>query len=73
MVESSIVDFCQDFYIPEIHKLAFHLPYVRILITNQFGNTLQDAFKRRSDFQDVLCRCDYAELVVAIFSHQIQY
>ena len=30
------------------------------------------AFKRRELFQDVLCRRDYAEMVVAIFSNQIQ-
>ena len=30
------------------------------------------AFKRRELFQDVLCRRDYSESVVASFAHQIQ-
>ena len=37
------------------------------------GNRCREAFKRRSALQDVLCRRDYAECVVAIFAHQIQY
>ena len=71
-MDSSIVDFHQDFYIPEIQKLAFHLPHVHILGTHKCGNTCQEAFKFRSDFQDVLCRCGYAEHVVYSFEHQIQ-
>ena len=30
------------------------------------------AFKRRELFQDVICRCDYSERVVARFANQIQ-
>ena len=30
------------------------------------------AFKQRELFQDILCRRDYAERVVASFTHQIQ-
>ena len=71
-MESSIVDFHQDFYIPIIKKLEFHLPHVHVLATNHCGNTRREEFKLRSDFQHVLCRCDYAERLVDTFSHQIQ-
>ena len=67
------MDFHQDFYITAMQKLAFNLPHVRIIETNHCGNTLREAFKRRSYFQDVLCCRDYSKYVVARFSHQIQY
>ena len=73
MMESSIVEFHQVFYIPAIQKLAFHLPHLCIIGTNHCGNTYQEAFDRRSEFQDVLCCSDYSERVVSIFSQQIQY
>ena len=57
------------FYIPEIQKLAFHIPYVQIMDTNHCGESRRTAFKRRKLFQDVLCRRDYAERVVASFPH----
>ena len=72
MTETIISDFHTSFYIPAIQKLAFHLPHVRILGTNQCGEMQRTAFKQREYFQDVLCRRDYAERVVANFSHQIQ-
>ena len=50
-----MVDFHKDFYIPEIQKISVHLPHVRILGTHHCGNPYQEAFKHRSDFQDVLC------------------
>ena len=56
----------------EIYKLAFHLTHERILVTHHCGNTRQEAFKRRAEYQDVLCRRDYAESVVARFAYQIQ-
>ena len=71
-METSISDFHKSFYIPAIHKLAFHLPHVRILGTNHCGEIRRIAFKQRELFQDVLCRRDYAERVVSIFSNQIQ-
>ena len=43
-----------------------------IIGTNQCGELRRTSFKRRELFQDVLCRRDYAEKVVAIFSNQIQ-
>ena len=52
--------------------MAFHLPHVRILGTNHCGELRRTAFKRRELFQDVLCRRDYAERVVASFANQIQ-
>ena len=39
---------------------------------NHCGDSRRTAFKRYKSFQDVLCRCDYAERVVASFAHQIQ-
>ena len=72
MMETTISDFCNSFYIPAIQKLAFHLPYVLILDTNHCVALRCTAFKRRELFQDVLCRHDYAERVVARFANQIQ-
>ena len=42
------------------------------LCTNHCGELRRTAFKRRELFQDVLCRRDYAERVVASFANQIQ-
>ena len=72
MTETTISDFHTSFYIPAIQKLAFRLPHVRILGTNHCGELRRTAFKWRALFQDVLCRHDYAEMVVASFSNQIQ-
>ena len=72
MMETTISDFHTSFYIPAIHKLYFHLPHVRILGTNHCGELRSTAFKGRELFQDVLCRRDYAERVVASFANQIQ-
>ena len=72
MMEKSIADSHTSFYIPEIQKLSFIRPHVRILGTNHCGNTRHKAFKRRSANQDVLCCSDYSERVVASFAHQIQ-
>ena len=72
MMETTISDFRTSFYIPDIQKLAFHLPHVRILGTNHCGEMQRTAFKRRKLFQDVLCCRDYAERSVASFSNQIQ-
>ena len=72
MTETTIYDFHSSFYIPANQNLAFHLPHVRILDTNHYGEMRRTAFKRRELFQDVLCRRDYAERVVASFSHKIQ-
>ena len=71
-METKIYEFHTSFYIPAIQKLAFHLPHVRILVTNHCGEMRCTAFKRRESFQDVLCRHGYAERVVARFSNQIK-
>ena len=72
MMETTISDFHNIFYILEIQKLDFHLPHVRILGTNHCDSMQCMAFKRRELFQDVLCRSDYAERLVARFAHKIQ-
>ena len=72
MMETTISDSHTSFYIPSIQNLAFNIPYVLILGTNNCGEMQRTAFKRRELFQDVLCCCDYAERLVARFAHQIQ-
>ena len=72
MMETTISGFHTSFYIQAIQKLAFHLPHVYILGTNHCGAMQRKDFKRRELFQDVLCRRDYSERLVARFSHQIQ-
>ena len=72
MMETTVSDFHISFYIPSIQKLAVYLPHVRILVTNHCGEMRRTAFKRRELFQDVLCRHDYAERVVASFANQIK-
>ena len=71
MMQTTISNFHTSFFIPEIQKLAFHMPHVQILGINHCGESHQNAFKRRKPFQDVLYRRDYSEKVVAIFSNQI--
>ena len=57
---------------PAIQKLAFHIPHMRILGKNQCGEIRHTSFKQRELFQDVICRRDYAERVVASFANKIQ-
>ena len=71
-METTISNFHTSFYIPAIQKLAFHITYVQILGTNNCGDSRQTLFKRCKSFKCVLCHRDYAERVVASFSHQIQ-
>ena len=72
-MQSLIMDCHREFYIPEIQKLTFHLPHVRIIGTHQCCNTRWETFKRRSAFQDVLFHHDYSERVLYSFSHQVKY
>ena len=72
MTETTIYNFHTSLYIPEIQKLAFHLPHVQILGTNHCDDTGQTVFKCREQFQYVLCRRDYDDRVVASFTHKIQ-
>ena len=64
--------FSYKFFIPEIQKLAFHIPKVQILGTNHYGESCRTALKRHEQFQHVICCRDYAERVVASFANQIQ-
>ena len=72
MMETTIFDFHTILFIPAIQRLAFHLPHLCILVTNNCGAIQLTAFKQRELFQNVLCPRDYAERVVARFAHQIQ-
>ena len=71
MMETTISAFHTSFYIPSIQKLDFHLTHVHILGKNHCGAMQRTAFKRRELFQDIICRHDYAERVVAKFAHKI--
>ena len=46
MMETYIADLQTSLYIPEIQKLAFHLPHIHILGSNRCGNARHEAFKR---------------------------
>ena len=72
MMEKKNSKFHTRYYIPAIQQLAFHLPHMRIFVTNHCGGMQRTAFKQRELFQDVICRRDYAEKVVTSFSNQIQ-
>ena len=67
MMETSIDDFHKSFYVPATQNIVFRLSQVRILGTNHCGNTRHEAFKHRSGKQDVLCRRDFSDIVVASF------
>ena len=54
IMDSSIVNFLQQLYIPSIHKLAFQFPHLHNIGTHHCGNTSQEAFKRCTVYQDVL-------------------
>ena len=72
MMETTISGFHTSSYIPAVQKSAFHIPHVRILGTNHCGEMRRTAFKQLELFQDVLCRLDYSERVVASFANQIK-
>ena len=72
MMETTISDYHTSFYIPSIQNLAFNIPHVLILGTNNCGEMQRTAFKRRELFHGVLCRRDYYERLVASFNNQIQ-
>ena len=72
MMETTISDFHTSFYIPGFQKLAFNLPHVHILGTNNCGAMQHTAFRPRELFQDVLCYYDYTDRVVASFANKIQ-
>ena len=71
LMEKSVAGFHTSFYIPAIKNLVFHISCKRILRNNHCGNTRCEAFTRRSIKKYVLCHHDYAEKVVASFSHKI--
>ena len=47
MTETKNSKFCTIFYIPDIYKLAFHIPHVQILGKNHCDDSRQTEFKRR--------------------------
>ena len=72
MMETTISNSCTSIFIPEIQKLEFNIQYIPVLGMNHFGDSRLTTFKRRESSQYFLCRRDYADRVVASFSHQIQ-
>ena len=72
MTETTISDFHTSFYILATQKLVFHLPNVHILGKNHCGAMQLTDFKQCELFQDILCRRDYNDRLVARFSNQIQ-
>ena len=71
-METKISNFHKILYILEIQKLEFHIPHVQIMGTNNCGDYCQTTFKHCESFQYVLYCRDYAERVVASFSHKIK-
>ena len=47
MMETTISNFHTSFYIPEIQKLAFHIPLVQVLDKNHFFESCRTAFECR--------------------------
>ena len=72
-METSTAELYTSFYIIAIQKLAFQLPNILILDTIHCGNTRREVLNRWSAKKYLLCRLDYAEIVVASFTHQIHY
>ena len=71
-LDTSIIEFHEKFYIPEIQKLKFHFTHVRILGTHHYGKELREEFNRRGELHNILCWFDYSKQVVSSFSNQIQ-
>ena len=71
-METSILEFNQQFYIPSIQKLALYFPHVPILGTHNCENSGLESFNHRVVYPDTLCCQYYAEYEVSSFAHQIQ-
>ena len=46
IIDTTISNSHASFYIPEIHKLEFNLPHLRILVTNHCVESCRAVFKR---------------------------
>jgi hypothetical protein len=62
--------FLQDFYLPSIGKLAYHIPHVIILSKNHCGNMRWLIFEKYA--HSIKTHRDYAERLLAIFNLEIQ-
>ena len=67
MMETSIVDFHQQFHIPAIQTFVLHLLDVHTIGTHHCGNLLLNSLNRRSVYHNVLCHRYCAELLLASF------
>ena len=65
-------NFMKKYNTPEIQKLVFHFPHVRILERHHRGKQWHETFKLRIIQHDVLCWRNYTDQIISSFSHQIQ-
>ena len=72
LLETSLPEFHEKFYITEMQKLELCLPRVYILGTHNCVKELREKFKCRGNLHDVLCWSEYSEWVVSVFSFLIQ-
>ena len=69
IMQTTMYYFQSIFYIPEIQKLDFPIPHVKVLGTNHCVDSRLNTFKCQKQFKYVLCRRDYSERVVDILPH----
>ena len=55
IMDTSILEFHQNVYIPAIQKLSLHLTYVHFLGTNYCRNSHQETSNSRAVYRNVLC------------------
>ena len=72
LLETLISEFNEKYCTPEIKKLTYHLPHVRILVAHHCEKEHREVFKIQIKQHDVLCWRDYSEQIVSSFDHQIQ-
>ena len=67
LIETLITYIHNKYYTPEIQKLEFHFPPVRILGTRRCFKELRKGLKLQRKQHDVLFRSDYTEWIVSSF------
>jgi len=69
LLKRSIGEFHKDYHIPFLKKLAYHLPYVRMLGRKHCGN---ERARAAATLNQLLIRRDYADRWKAVFHEEIQ-
>ena len=72
LLEETITSFHQNYYMPSIEKLAYHLAHVRILGSNHVGLTRKQALMRRGQKKDIKLVRDFAERLGSCFGKEFQ-